>query len=153
MCWDVDTGVEHFGEGAALSRGLRILECWEEAGVMYKIVACTHNLTTISHRARTELCNPVGRQILDNRSCAGLACAVSEEHTKGPRWKPNDVSLHLIWNVQKQVLSDDEFEDLKTDLTFQGSQVSFFHTQFFLGGNGEALVYVSPFYVSVYAHM
>ncbi len=27
MCWDVDIGVEHFGEGAALSRGLCILEC------------------------------------------------------------------------------------------------------------------------------
>jgi len=29
------------------------------------------------------------------------------------------------WNVEKkQLISDDEFEDLKSDLTFEGSQVS-----------------------------
>ena len=34
------------------------------------------------------------------------------------------------WNVEKkQVISDDEFEDLKSDLTFEGSQVEF-HTPY-----------------------
>ena len=75
---------------------------------------------------------------------AGLAHDVSEEHKKGPRWKPNDMSFHLIWNVQNRSSPTMNSKIWKPISLFRvhrshPSVLSFFWV------NGEALVYVSPF--------